>query len=166
MAVLIRAVTMLVGGCGCVGWGAAGVGDRRLCQASGGWVRRSRVRSTGSLRLGTDRAHRRSCEWAPAVADLVVFSKVWFVSCWALADPDCLDAAMVVGGWDRMGESGMGDSGWGMVRVTLPGWGSGGAEFGRRSCGGNGCSPGGWAGWGSLQGGVLFAAFFSSRARA
>ena len=57
---LIRAITMLVGECGCVRGGAAGVGDRRLCQASGGWVRRSRVRSTSSLRLGTDRAQRRS----------------------------------------------------------------------------------------------------------
>ena len=72
---------------------------------------------------------------------------------------------MVVGGCDKMGESGMGDSGWGMVRVTL-GWGSGGANFGRWPCGGNGRSPRGWAGWVSFQGGVLFAAFFSSRARA
>ena len=42
--------------------------------------------------------------------DLVVSSKAWFVPVWALADPDCVDAAVVVGGCDRMGESGQAGS--------------------------------------------------------
>ena len=77
VADLIRTVIRLAGKCGFVGRGAAEVGGRRLCQVSGGWARRSTVRSTGSLRPGTDRAQRRSWGWAPV--DLVLSSKVWLV---------------------------------------------------------------------------------------
>ena len=59
----------------------------------------------------------------------------------ASEDVGCVGAAVVTGGCDRMGASGMGNGEWGTVRVTL-GRGSGGVGPGRWSCGRNGCSPG------------------------
>ena len=66
------------------------------------------MRSTCSSKPGTDRAQRRSGGWAAVDLGL---SSCWGVSLLGLVfeGVDCVDAAVVNGGWDRTGASGMGN---------------------------------------------------------
>ena len=66
------------------------------------------MRSTGSSKPGTDRAQRRSGSWAAVDLGL---SSCWGVLLLELVSEDvgCVDAAVVNGGCDRTGASGMGN---------------------------------------------------------